>query len=171
MRRKSNLYLYLALVCLVGIIAIFIVDGYLGIYDTVYITYQEHEKRIAPDYWQDSWVEERGYSIGVEWGESIHFQYEIDNRTFSSYVTDVEASVWKSGDMIIDLLDEDVSVAAFDKVSVNWTVPADELEEAGYGIGEYTVKIKHNEVERKIVVGFHSQEGSMPIKVPPPPSR
>ena len=169
MKRNSNLYLYLALVCFVGIITIFVVDGYLGIYDTVYITYQEREQRIAPDYWQDSWVEERGYSMGAEWGESMRFRYEIDNRGFSTYAAVVKASVWKSGEEIIELSDENVSVAPFDRVSVDWILLAVELEKAGYGIGEYTVKIEHNEVERKVVVGFYSHGGPVYPKVIPPP--
>ena len=166
--KGKALYLYLALVCFVGIIAIFVIDGYLGIYDTVYITYQERERKIEPGYWQDSWVEERGYGIGAEWGDSIHFRYEIDNRTFSTYSAIAEASVWKSGEKIIELSDENISVTAFDKVGVGWVLPPEELEEAGFGIDEYTVEIKHGEVKRKVIVSFHSQGDS--VKRPPPPS-
>lgn len=168
----KNLYLYLALVCFVGILAIFIADGYLGIYDTVYITSGEHEQKIEPDYWQRSWAKEHGYSMGAEWGEPIYFRYEIDNRSFSAYSTNVEASVWKSGEEIIELFDENISVATFEEVTVDWTLQAGELEKAEFGVGEYTVKIRHGEVERKIVVGFrYPVEPVYPEKVPPPPPR
>ena len=35
---RRNLFLYLTLACFLGIIAIFIFDGYVGIYDTIYVT-------------------------------------------------------------------------------------------------------------------------------------
>ncbi|MCJ7654092.1 MAG: hypothetical protein MUO97_02125, partial [Dehalococcoidia bacterium] len=113
-KSKSNLYLYLALVCFAGILAIFVIDGYLGIYDKIYITVQEREQVIEPDYWQQRWVKEgyEGYSLGVGWGESIPFRYEIDNRSFSTYSVDVEVSVWRSGQKVIVPLDKtEVSVA------------------------------------------------------------
>lgn len=165
MEGKRNLYLYLALACFVGILVIFIADGYLGVYDTLYITVQEREQEVEPDYWQRTWVKEQGYGVGAEWGEPVYFRYEIDNRSFSTYLTDVEASVWKSGEEIIKLLDENVSVAIFDKVTVDWALRAEELEEAGFGVGGYTVRIRHGEVERKIVLSYY-----YPQKVPPPPS-
>ena len=158
--KSRNLYLYLALACFIGIIAIFIADGYLGIYDTVYITSGEHEQKIEPDYWQCPWAKEHGYDyygVGSEWGEPVYFRYEIDNRTFSTYSTNVEASVWKSGQKIIDLLDEDVSVASFEQVTVNWTLQTDELGLGSFEAGKkhsVSVKVKHGDVERKIVVDF-----------------
>ena len=158
--RGRNLYLYLALACFVGIIAIFIADGYLGIYDTVYITSGEHEQKIEPDYWQRPWAKEHGYDyygVGSEWGEPVYFRYQIDNRTFSTYSTNIEASVWKSGQKIIDLLDKDVSVASFEQVTVNWTLQTDELGLGSFETGEkysVSVKVNHGDVERKIVVDF-----------------
>lgn len=169
--KSRNLYLYLALACFVGIIAIFIADGYLGIYDTVYITSGEREREVEPDYWQRSQVDERVYySIGAEWGELVSFRYEIDSHRFSTYSTNVEASVWKSGEKIIELLNEDISIAAFDKVTVDWVLRAEALEEMGYGIGKYTIKIRRGEVEREIVLNYrYPAEPVYPEKMPPPP--
>ena len=42
---RRHLFLYLALGCFAGLIAIFIVDGYVGIYDTVYVTAGEYEQK------------------------------------------------------------------------------------------------------------------------------
>jgi len=162
--KGGGLYLYLALACFAGIIAIFVVDGYLGIYDTLYVTAQEREQEIEPDYWQQPWVKEQGYRIAAEWGEPVHFRYEIDNRTFSTYLTDVEASLWKSGEELIELLDEDIAVASFGEATVDWTLRAEELEAAGSGVGEYTVQIRHGEVERRVVLSYR-----YPAEVPPPP--
>ena len=163
MKGRGNLYLYLTLTCFFAIVAIFVIDGYLGVYDTLYITVQERVQEIEPDYWQQHRAEESGYRIGIEWGESVHFRYEIDNRTFSAYPANVKASVWKSDEEIIQLLDENVSVAPFEGVTVDWVLQPETLEEAGFEAGEYTVKIKHGDVERKIVLSHH-----YPVKVPLP---
>lgn len=170
---RRNLFLYLAIACLAGIIAIFIVDGYLGIYDTVYVTTGEYKQEIGPDYWQS---QRRGfaypYHIPARWGESVHFRYEIDNRLFSTYSTTVEASVWKSNEKVTDLFSQDISVSNFDKVTMDWTLSAQELEKAGLEIGQYTVRIKRGEVELGvgIVLGFYSsEEPGYPKPLPAPP--
>ncbi|MBM4447329.1 MAG: hypothetical protein FJ023_08295 [Chloroflexi bacterium] len=173
-KSKSNLYLYLALVCFAGILAIFVVDGYLGLYDTLYVTVQEREQVIEPDYWQQRWVKEsyEGYSLGVGWGESIPFRYEIDNRSFSTYLVDVEVSVWKGGQKIVELLDRtEVSVAPFKKTIIDWTLQSEDLGESSPVSGEYreyTVRIKRGEIERKIILSYYPVPG-YPEKGPPLP--
>jgi hypothetical protein len=171
-KNKSNLYLYLALVCFVGILVIFVVDGYLGVYDTIYMTVQEHEQVIEPDYWQQPWVKggNEGYSVGVSWGESIPFRYEIDNRSFSTYSANVEVSIWKSGQQIILLLDKkEVSIKPFKKMTVDWALQSDDLERSNYGTGEYTVRIVRGETERRIIMSYYPQVPGNPVKLPPPP--
>ncbi len=171
--KHKNLFLYLTLACFFGLIAIFIVDGYLGVYDTVYITTGEYPQEIGPDYWQS---QRRSfaypYHIGARWGEPVHFQYEIDNRRFSTYTSTVEVTVWKSNEKVVDLFSQNISVAAFDKVIVDWTLPALELERTDLEIGEYTVKIRRGEVElgQGIILGFrYPEEPVYPKAVPPPP--
>jgi len=80
--RRRSLFLYLALACFIGIIAIFVIDGYLGVYDALYITAGEREETIEPDFWQrEDWV----WSTRVNQGERVFFRYEVDNRQFSRY--------------------------------------------------------------------------------------
>ena len=176
MKDKKNIYLYLALVCFAGILAIFLIDGYLGIYDTIYITTQEREQVVEPDHWLRSWAKVPGdavptFPVFAEWDEPVYFRYEIDNRRFSGYSNNVEVSVWKSNQKIIDLLDEDMSVGPFDKVVVDWTLSTEELGKVGFrayeGVAnQCTVKIKHGEVERRIRIDFHYRSEPLP---PPPP--
>jgi len=173
-KKGKNLYLYLALVCLAGILAFLVVDGYLGVHDTIYITFGEHEQKIEAYSWQEPWVKEQGYGIGTSWGEPVYFRYKIDNRTFSTYEADVEASVWKSGKEIIQLLDESISVDPFKEVTVNWKLRAEDLGGEGPSVGEYreyTARIKLGEVERKIILSYYppgySEKGSpQPVPVP-----
>ena len=126
---RRNLFLYLTLACFVGLIAIFIVDGYLGIYDTVYMTTGEQSWKVEADVWQrqyptyapveiyeEPYQEEKGvYYMPANRGEKISFRYEVDNRLFSSYTADIEASVWHSQQKVRDLILQPMSISAFDK--------------------------------------------------------
>ena len=166
--KRRDLFLYLGIACFAGLIAIFIVDGYLGIYDTAYITAEEYEQKVEPDFWlRRSPI----WSVGAKWGEKVLFRYEIDNRQFSTYSTTIQASVWKENERVIKLFSEDKSVRPFDKVIVEWTLSSQELEKAGFGVDRYTVRISHGEVERRVVVNFYSPEGPQYPKVVPLPPR
>ena len=171
--RQRILFLYLALACFLGIVAIFIFDGYIDVYDTVYVTTGEYEQEIGPDFWQDqSQRHSYPYHVSATWGDSVYFRYEINNRRFSTYTAAVEASVWKSNEKVINLLNQDISVSNFDKVTMDWTLPYGELEKAGLEIGQYTVKIKRGEAElgQGIILDFRpAQEPVYPKPVPPPP--
>ena len=166
-----NLFLYLALACFVGLLAIFVVDGYLGTYDTVYITAGERSLKVEADVWQRQYptyggpiYEEEpmpveggkgGYYMGTNRDDKISFRYEVDNRVFSTYEADIEVSVWHSQEKVRDLLSQQMSIAAFDKGQVEWVIdntellPADILPAQSY---QYSVIIKRGEIERRIVV-------------------
>ena len=174
-KNRSRLYLGLALVCFAGILAIFVVDGYLGIYDTIYITVQEREQVIEPDYWEQPWVRDgfEGYSLGARWGESVPFRYQIDNRSFSTYAVDLEVSVWSGGqEVVVPLYKTEISIAPFKKEVVEWTLPFEDLGEPSPASGgyyrEYTVLIRLGEIERKIILSYYPESPVYPEKVPLP---
>lgn len=151
----KNLYLYLALACFFSLITIFVVDGYMGIYDTVYITAGEQEQKIEPDYWQrdsnkdgNTW-----WGPSTSWGEKVFFRYEIDNRQFSSYSADIEVSVWRSQEKVLNLLSEQIQIASFDSGLLEWVVDTSELEPAPpEQTYEYTILIKRGELELRIIL-------------------
>lgn len=166
---RRNLFLYLALACFVGLIAIFVFDGYLGIYDTLYVTSGEREEEIEPDFWQrEDWIR----SVEVNWEEKVSFRYEVDNRRFSSYTADIEVAVWRSQEKERDLISQPISIDAFDKGQLEWVMdtadflPGDSPPEQVY---EYTVIIKRGEIERKIIV--HINPRTYPAKPVPAPPR
>ena len=147
------------------------VDGYLGIYDTVYITAGERKEKIEPDEWlRQEEFEERGVSVNRD--DRVSFTYEVDNRRFSSYTADVEVSVWHSQEKVSDVISEPMSIAAFDKGQLKWPIdttdflPGDIPPEQSY---EYTVIIKRGEIERKIIVYINPL--TYPSKVVPAPPR
>jgi len=170
--RRRNLFLYLALACFFGLIAIFVVDGYLGVYDTVYITTGEQEYKVEVDVWQRQYPTYGGdiyeepypeegkgvYYMPAYRGEKIFFCYEVDNRLFSTYKADIEVSVWHSQQKVRDLISEPISIAAFDEGQLEWVIdntellPKDILPEQSYS---YTVIIKRGEIERRIVVSIN----------------
>ena len=161
----------MTLACFVGLLAVFVVDGYLGTYDTLHITAGEQSWKVETNVWQSQYPtyaptpieydpryteEDKGvYYLPVNRGEKISFRYEIDNRKFSTYTADIEVSAWKSQQKVLDLISQPLSISAFDKGELEWDidntelVPEDILPEQGY---EYTVIIKRGEIERRIVV-------------------
>jgi len=157
---RRNLFLYLTLACFVSIIAIFVVDGYMGIYDNLFVTSGEREEEIGRDSrpWQES--------VRIDWGEKAFFRYEVDNRQFSDYTADVEVSLWHSQEKVADLLAQPISVASFDKGQLEWVldtaelIPGDIPPEQGY---EFTVVIKRGEIERRLITHVR------PAPYPPKP--
>lgn len=171
---RKNLFLYLSLACFVGLIAVFVVDGYLGIYDTVYITAGEESWQVETDVWERQYptyaptridyapmsVEEGkgSYYMGTNRGEKITFRYEVDNRLFSTCEADIEVSVWKSQEKVRDVISRSISIDAFDKGELQWVVdntqilPTNISPEQSY---QYTVIIKRGDVERRIVVSVN----------------
>jgi len=163
--KRKNLFLYLTLACFLGLIAIFIVDGYLGIYDTIYIIAGEWEEKVEPDFWLQ---QDNTYSIGVNREEKAFFNYEVDNRLFSSYSADINVSVWRNQEKVCDLLSQQLTVGAFDKEQLEWVVDIIELEpndvppEQSY---EFTVIINRGETERRVILSVN------PSPFPKLPSR
>jgi len=163
---RKNLYLYLTLACFIGLIAIFIVDGYMGVYDNLFVTSGEREDEIGRDSkpWQQS--------VAVDWGGKAFFRYEVDNRQFSHYSADIEVSVWHSQEKVRDLIAQPLSIASFDKGQLEWVldtaelVPTDIPPEQGY---DFTVVIKRGEIERSLII--HVRSADYPIKVIPAPPR
>jgi len=166
--KRRNLFLYLTLVCFFCLIAIFIVDGYMGIYDTVYVTAAEREQEIEPDVWLR---QDRFWSAGVNWGEKAFFRYELANRQFSSYTADIEVSVWRMQEKLLDVLSQPIVVAPFDEGQLEWVIDTTELlpedipPEQSF---EYTVLIKRGEIERKVILYINVPVyPPKPVPVPP----
>ncbi len=163
---RRFLFLSLALVCLLGLVAIFVVDGYMGIYDTIRTTAGEFEQVIEPDSWSRYYYQP---SVDAIWDSKVFFVYEIDNRRLSAYATTIQASLWQENEKIMDLLTAEKAIKPFDEATVEWTVDPEELESRGFTEGQYTVKIEREGAERKIVVSYYIPTSPQyPTNVPPP---
>ena len=166
---RKQLFLYLTLACFFGLIAIFIVDGYMGIYDTLEIKAGEQPQTIEAD----EWLRQEKFGVrgvGVNWDEKIFFDYEVDNRRFSSYSAEIEVSVWHSQEKIYDLVSQHMQIGAFDKEQLEWVLdtaeflPSDVPPEQSY---EFTVIIKRGQVERNLIVYVNPSAYSSGAKVVP----
>ena len=168
--KRRNLFLYLTIACFLGLITIFIVDGYMGTYDTLHVTIGERPQTIGSDVWlrQDSF-----WSIGMNQGEKASFRYEIDNRQFSIYTSDVDVSVWRNQEKVRDLVvSQSISVNVFAKGELTWVVdsteilPGDFSPKQGY---QYTIAIKRGEIERNIILYINPDP--FPAQPAPVPAR
>ncbi|MBI2832146.1 MAG: hypothetical protein HYX79_07815 [Chloroflexi bacterium] len=169
---RKNIFLYAAIACLLGIIAIFVFGGYLGLYDTVYVSTGEYEQVIGPDFWQGQRPDVRfPYNTGARWGDTVRFRYEINNRRFSDYSADVEASLWQRDQKLNDMLKQRISLSGFGRTTLEWQLTPQEMEQANLQVGQYTVRISRGGVElgRGIILGFYQDLG--PGIPPKPPVR
>jgi hypothetical protein len=155
--QPKNLYLFLTIAFFLAIIAIFVFDGYMGLYDTVTITTQEREETIEPDYWSRDYTP----STWADEGQDLNFHYELDNRCLRSYSADIEVAVWFGETKQDVLISQAVAIGNFDKEEFSWTVdtgalrPADISETQDY---EFSVIIKRDGVERRIRVHVSSEK-------------
>jgi hypothetical protein len=174
--KRRYLFLYLAIACFAGLVAVFIVDAYLGVYDTIYVTTGEYEQKIEADYWQrpeSAWPTqyENAWPIQATVGDQIPFRYEIENHRFSTYSTLVQASVWKENEKVTDLFSGDVSIGRFGKATVTWSLATEELPGLTPGWpAQFTIKINRGGIERKIILSLNYPEAPPAVPVPKPES-
>jgi len=167
--KRNFLFLYLTLACFVGIILIFVFDGYVGIYDDLTVTSGEREVTVDAEarMRQDPYL-----STSVEWDEKAFFRYEVDNRRFSTYTADIEVSLWHSQEKVANLAAEQLLLGSFDKGQIEWVldtaelVPADTPPEQGY---DFTVVIKRGDIERSLITHVRSLSYPSKAEIEPPP--
>jgi len=184
-RKPKRLFLFLAIGCFAGLVAIFIVDGYLGVYDTFHISVGEYPPQtIEADYWlregfgeydapRPVGTEGDKYAyccIGADWDQKIFFEYEIENHQSSTYSAHIEAAVWQGDEKLLDLFSQDVAIKPWSEAVVEWALSSEGLGNAAPAVREsleYTVRINRGDVERKIIVSFYNpQKSPFPEPVP-----
>jgi hypothetical protein len=166
MTKRRDIYLYLTLFCFFAIIAIFVVDGYMGVYDTFRITAGERPQKIDPDFWLRP--EATTYETRVDWGEKVFFNYEIANHRLTGYTAEVNASVWRSQEKVRDLLTQPVTIGGLQNARVEFAVDTAELVPDGVSQGQsvqYSIQVNRDNIERRIIIRINP--GSFPV--PPKP--
>jgi len=164
-KRPKRLFLYLAIASFCGLVAIFITDGYMGVYDTLTVTVGEYDQEIRSSHWnrEDTpWVYDETSS------GDILFSYKIANNLLNEYAANIQASVWQENEKVADLFSQDISIDRLEDATMEWALAREDIgytEPATNTRVNYTVKINRDDVERKIIISYYNPEG---IIVPKP---
>jgi hypothetical protein len=172
--KHNNLFLYLALACFVGIILIFVLDGYLGVYDRLVMDNNQYIQTVESDQWTQTERYSGILSVSVERGGRVDFTYTVQNHRFSEYADSVDVSLWYNKVKTADLLSRQLSIPAFDKEELAWSITANDIIPAGYPAEQnYIVNIKINrgDIEREVNVIVQASPTiikTVPAPVPEP---
>lgn len=124
------LYLILAVACFLGIILIFVFDGYIGVYRTLDVDNGQYVQTIGAEQWEKA---EDRYLLGfsVEEGQTLQFTYRVENRRFSGNDYPLTVYYVNQGETI-DLVDTELNISAFGSKEVVWTLDTSNLIPADY---------------------------------------
>jgi hypothetical protein len=174
--KHNSLYLFLALACFVGIILIFVFDGYMGVYDTLAMDNGQFQQTVEGDQWARQEKYGGFVSVPVERGGRIDFTYTVENHRFTEYSADIKITLWQNKAQIGDIgfiPDEPLIIPAFNKKELTWSItpdyiiPADYPAEQSYNVN---MEIKRGDIVRQVNVNIYaSQTAAKTIPLPAPP--
>jgi hypothetical protein len=165
MLKQKTLYLILAVACFIGIILIFVFDGYLGLYDSLTMNSGEQSQTITFDqlnkYERDTFIPQ----LYPNNSSNMVLSYEIDNRNFTAYRADITVSLWHNQVKVEDVFSGKVDIGAFKKDTVQWNIDTQQFASDNTTQGvNFTLEINRGDVLRKVIVYL-----SYPIiKIQPP---
>ena len=165
-KRCKNLSLYLALVCFVGLILIFIFDGYMGVYDSLVMDNGQYQQTVEADQWAQSDRYAYRASTNVDRSGKVDFAYKIDNHRFSEYEVEVYVSLWHNQDKLSDLIAGTLAAAPFSSGELKWSIDAAELVPADFPAEQsynVNIHIQRAGIEREVVININ------PSPYPPKP--
>ena len=168
--KHKILYLFLTLACFIGIILIFVFDGYMGVYDTLVMDNGQFQQKVETDQWGSD-----GYggmaTISMDPGGSVKFTYTVENHRFSEYKSDLQIAMYYQQDKVADILSDTLAVKAFKNGETTWTLDAAKIVPADFPSGQaYNAYIilKRGDIERRIYVYVNPSYPTKVIPVPAP---
>src|SRR3972149_3696929 len=126
-----NVYLYLALACFLGIVLIFLFDGYLGVYDSLKADNGNYVQEIPTEQWQNPGRFGPSFSMGIDEAGYLNFTYRVDNRRFTGYSEPVVVTATDTAGATTELLRENLTAGAFGQGEVTWTIRGSDVVPAG----------------------------------------
>jgi hypothetical protein len=166
---RKNLYLFLAIFCFLALIAVIINGGYLGVFDTLYITSAINQEVIGTDVLMQPEVTPSYRYLPARQilpGIKNSFTYELENRRFSPYETRLEVTLWgdsQPGPLL--LLSQNLNITPFNKARLEWSIDPQDLSSRDFQGGLYSLRINRNGLERRIILTYPAY----PIKPFPAP--
>jgi hypothetical protein len=171
---RKNLYLILATICFIALISIIVSGGYMGVFDTLYITSRTDQLVLGTaELMQPEATLPYNYMPArqITRGTKTSFTYELENRRFSPYEARVEVTFWgdsQPGPLL--LLSQDINIEPFKKVKMEWKIDPQDLNSRGFQAGLYTLRVNRGGVERRIIMSYTSFPAKpYPVPVPVPP--
>jgi hypothetical protein len=172
-KKKSLLYLYLALACLLGIIIIFVFDGYLGVYDKLVLDTGNYKQTIEADQWARNEKYGNMVAVSTDPGGMIDFTYIVENHNFSKYVDNVDVSLWYNKNKLKDIISREAVTPSFEKTELSWSINATNILPSDYVVGReylYNLKIKRGNMERDVNISVNTYSVNGKIIIPQAPS-
>jgi hypothetical protein len=160
--------LYLTLACFLGIILIFVFDGYIGVYDTLVIDNGQFQQTVESDQWDPGRYGGLA-STNIDRSGSVDFTYKVENHRFSSLQSDLQISLYFQQEKVADIYNGAIEAAAFKEGTYEWSlnssdiVPADFPSDQPYNA---YILLKRGDVEHRINIYVNP---SYPVKTIPVP--
>jgi len=150
--RTKNRYLFFALACFLGLVAVFVVDGYMGVYDTISVKSGETKQVFQADFWSQPFAQA---SVGASTREVITFTYQVDNRWPSNYQSTFHARLEQNQQLVSLLATENISLGAFQKSEWAFTLDTATLPNLSTG-SQYTLVIERGALLRTVIIYLNS---------------
>jgi hypothetical protein len=170
-KRHNNLFLFLALACFLGIVIIFIADGYMGLYDTLLMDTGQYKQTITADQWAQPERYGGAFNVGVPSNGNVDFTYTIENHRFSAFDAPIQVTLLYNDINIKDVLSQEIAVPAFGKQELKWSINAANLYSANMTVGQsynYNLQIKRGNITREVILNVYASGTINSIKIPPP---
>lgn len=167
--KHKNIYLFLALACFIGIIVIFIFDGYIGVYDSLVMDNGQFKQTVDWEEWANQEKYRTVAGTSIERNGQADFTYVIENHRFSEYNGSLEVTLWSNKVKVADLISQPFTIPAFDKAEATWSVNAAEILPANYNLNQnyvYIVNIKTADVEREVNINIYVSDVIKTIPAP-----
>lgn len=167
---QTKIYLFLALACFLGIVVIFVFDGYMGIYDSLTVISPPFSRTVIS---RDQWPQQEEYGfigVGMERNGRLEFTYAIENHRFSAYSEPVTISVWHDNGAPRDVAAGQMSAGAFGTAELVWTLRAEDVVPADLPASQpynFNVVIRRGGIERRVQV--YVSAATMPLPAPAVP--
>ena len=164
MKKSRTVYLYLAILCFIGILLIFVFDGYMGRIRTL-----EIENGRYTQIYDEQWMENRPElwvpSFSSEPGDTITFTYTVENKLFSSYKEDFRAYMEKYPETLY--AEDVIKAGAFGSDSVTWVINTDEILPPSYSPDtQYTFNLIMQDGDEEIELTITIYTGNT-VKITP----
>lgn len=167
MAKRKTLYLILAVACFIGIILIFVIDGYMGLYDSLSMTSGELTQTISFEQWRDADTSYYSMYLHPSGTGTYSFSYELDNRRFGSCQDNIEVTAWKNQVKLRDILVTSADTGAFSKETIAWTIdPIDYIDPAATVQSQFTMVIKRGNIERRVIVSIPLDSEKILVPIP-----